>query len=338
MTSDTPHAPSPELFFETVFAFQKPAALKAAIELDVFTAIGDGAGTASALGARCRAPERGLRILCDYLTTLGFLTKRGDTYALTPDSAVFLTTRSPAYLGGTLRFLHSPDITRNFDRLAETIRRGTVAPDGNTVSDQNPVWVEFARAMVPMMMPAAQAIADLLDVASAGPMRVLDIAAGHGIFGLTIAQRNRAAEVVAIDWAPVLAVAAENAAAMGIGPRHHTRPGNAFTVDYGAGYDVALMTNFLHHFDPPTNVALLKKTAAALKPGGRIAILEMVPNEDRVSPALAAGFAVTMLAGTPAGDAFTLPELRAMLTEAGFRDVTAHPLPGPESVVLAQRR
>ena len=60
--------------------------------------------------------------------------------------------------------------------------------------------------------------------------------------------------------------------------------GDAFTVDWGTGYDVALMTNFLHHFDAATCTTLLKKVAASLKPGGRIAVLEFVPNEDRISP------------------------------------------------------
>jgi len=304
----------------------------------VFSAIGEGARTATAIAARVKAPERGVRILCNYLTTLGFITKSGDAYALTPDSAFFLTKQSPAYLGGTMNFLHTPALIKNYGRLTETIRNGAVAPEGNTVSEQNPIWVEFARAMVPMMVPAAQVIADVLGVASAGPMRVLDIAAGHGIFGITIAQRNPAAEITAVDWPAVLAVATENATAMGVASRHHTRPGSAFTVDFGSGYDVVLMTNFIHHFDPPTNVTLFKKTASALKPGGRIAVLEMVPNEDRVSPPLAAGFALTMLAGTPAGDAFTLKDITAMLADAGFGDVSIHPTPGPGSVVLATRR
>jgi O-methyltransferase domain/Dimerisation domain len=338
MPASTQPAPSPDLFFDTAFAHQRTAALKAAIDLDVFTAIGDGAHAVEAIAARAAASERGIRILCDYLTVLGFLTKTGEVYDLTADSAVFLTKHSPAYLGGTLQFLHTPDIIRNFDRLAETIRRGTVAPDGNTVSEQNPVWVEFARAMVPMMVPAAQAIADLVGAETAGPMRVLDIAAGHGIFGITIAQRNPAARIVAVDWAPVLAVATENAKAMGVGDRHATRAGDAFKAEFGSGYDLALMTNFLHHFDRPANVALLRKTADALVTDSRIAILEFVPNDDRVSPPSAAGFAMSMLAGTPAGDAFTLRELSGMLADAGFGDVTAHPLPGPQTVVLARRR
>ncbi len=167
--------------------------------------------------------------------------------------------------------------------------------------------------MVPMMMPAAHAIVDILDVHSASSLRVLDIAAGHGMFGVTIAQRNPRAEVVAVDWAPVLTVATENAKSLGVADRYRTIPGNAFDVDYGTGYDVALLTNFLHHFDKDTNISLLRKVAAAMKTGGRIVILEMVPNEDRVSPPLAAGFALTMLAGTPSGDAFTLREFETVI-------------------------
>lgn len=329
--------PSPELFFETAFAQQRTAALKAAVELDIFTAIGEGAKTAAAIAASRGGTERSIRILCDYLTILGFLTKSANSYELTPDSAVFLNKQSPAYLGGTLRFLTTPELVRNFGALTETVRRGAVAPEGNTVAESNPIWVEFARAMVPMMVPAAQAIADVLDVASAGPMRVLDVAAGHGMFGITIAQRNPAAEIVAVDWAPVLAVATENAQAAGVAARHRTLPGDAFKVDWGSGFHVVLLTNFLHHFDAATNITLLKKAAAALLPGGRVVILEMVPNEDRVTPPLAAGFAMTMLAGTPAGDAYTLRELQEMLSAANFGRASAQPLPGPNTIVVASR-
>ena len=54
---------------------------------------------------RCGASERGIRILCDYLTILGFLSKVDGTYDLTLDTRVFLSRNSQAYLGGTLSFL-----------------------------------------------------------------------------------------------------------------------------------------------------------------------------------------------------------------------------------------
>ena len=219
--------------------------------------------------------------------------------------------------------------------MTEAVRRGGVGPhDTNIVSHENPVWVEFARSMMPMMMPSAQAIAEILGVAGGGPMKVLDIAAGHGIFGIVIAQRNPQAEIVAVDWAGVLTVASENAAKMGVASRHQTLAGDAFKVDWGTGYDLALMTNFLHHFDAASCTALLQRVAASLKPGGRIAVLEFVPNEDRISPPMPAMFAMQMLGDTPSGDAYTLAELTAMLKAAGFRTVSGHPLQGPQTLVV----
>lgn len=331
-------APSPDLFFETMQSYQRTAALRAALELDLFTAIGDGAQSAADIAAACKASVRGARILCDFLTILGLLAKTGDAYQLTPDSSVFLTKRSPAYLGGVIEFLSAPAIVHSFDKLTDTVRTGSVTASESTVADENAVWETFARAMMPMMMPPAQAIAGILDVASSGAMRVLDIAAGHGIFGIVVAQQNPRAEVVAVDWKGVLTAATDNAAKMGVGARHQTLPGDAFKVDFGGGFDLALVTNFLHHFDVPTNTTLLAKIAAALSPGGRVAILEFVPNDDRVSPPMAASFAMQMLANTPAGDAYTFSQLKGMLESAGFSAVTAHPLQGPETLVVGQRR
>ena len=299
--SDTP---TPELYFDTVFAYQRTAALRAAVHLDLFTAMDgpDAVRTVPEIAKRIGAPERSTTVLCDYLTIIGFLQKSGATYGLTPDSAAFLSTRSPAYLGTTADFLASPEMMANFDTLTDTIRRGTIAPvNNNTVADDNPMWVQFARAMAPMMMPAAFGIADALGVTSAGPLHVLDIAAGHGAFGIVLAQKNPRVDVVALDWAAVLEVARENAERAGIGDRYRLLPGDAFKVDYGTGFDVVLVTNFLHHFDRATNVSFMRKVAGALKPGGRAAVLEFVANDDRISPPMAAASPVTTLS-TPGGN------------------------------------
>ena len=328
--------PSADLFFETAFAYQRSAALKTAIDLDLFTAIGDAPSSVDQLATRCKAAPRGIRILCHYLTTLGFLDKRGEAFGLTPVSAAYLSKGSPAYLGGTLEFLSSGEVVRNFDHLTDTTRRGTIPPSANnTVSEENPMWVTFAQAMLPMMMPNALAIADTLN--PTGKMRVLDIAAGHGIFGIVLAQRNLEAEIVAVDWPSVLEVATANATRFGVRERYRTLAGDAFGVDFGTGFDVALITNFLHHFDVPTNVEFLRKVAAALKPGGRAVILEFAPNADKVSPAFAAQFGLTMLAGTPGGDAYSLEELEHMLTGAGFSRVSTHPTPTPQRVIVGTK-
>jgi SAM-dependent methyltransferase len=329
--------PSADIVFDTLFAFQRSAALKTAIDLELFTIIDGGARTPAAIAKQSNAAERGIRILCDYLTIIGLLAKTGDSYGLSPESAAFLSKRSPAYLGTTAGFLLRPEMKQNFDDLTATVRRGGVAPAGNTVADDNPIWIEFARAMVPMVMPAAHAIAGLVGADSGAPLKVLDIAAGHGMFGITLAQRNPRAEIVAVDWEAVLSVARENAGAAGVQDRYRTLAGDAFKVDFGGPYDVALVTNFLHHFDPATCTNFLRKVHAALKPGGRVVVLEFVPNPDRISPPMPAAFSLTMLAGTPSGDAYTLAELQQQLGGAGFGAASAHGLPTPGTILVAQK-
>lgn len=331
--------PSPEHFFQTANAFQRTAALRAAVELDLFTAVAEGGGTAREIAARCDASERGVRILCDYLVTVGLLTKEGGSYGLTQDSAVFLDRRSPAYLGGALEFLLAPSLVAGFENLTAAVRKGgTAMPEGGTVSAENPVWVKFARAMAPMMVPAAQEIARLVGGEEGRPLRVLDIAAGHGVFGITIARQNPSAEVVALDWPAVLEVARENAEKAGVADRYSVIEGSAFEADFGGSYDLVLLTNFLHHFDTPTCEGLLRKVGAALKDDGAAIALEFVPNDDRVSPPIPAAFSLTMLAGTPAGDAYTFAELESMFRNAGFNRSELHQLSAsPEAVVVARK-
>jgi hypothetical protein len=332
--------PSPSLVFETLTAYQRSAALRTAIELDLFRAIGEGPGDAASLAMRCGASERGIRILCDFLTVIGLIAKEGFVYQHTPTSALFLDPSSPTCLAATAQFLGNPMLKEPYERLTEIVRSGRTVLEGQgTVEPENPVWVEFAHSMAPMMGPMAGPLGAIVLAERRGPMRVLDIAAGHGLFGIEVAKQNPEARVVALDWAPVLAVAEENARRAGVSDRYEMLAGSAFDVEYGGPYDIALLTNFLHHFDPPTCIALLRKVQAALRPGGLAATLEFVPNEDRVSPPTEAAFSLTMLATTPAGDAYTFLDLKKMLVSAGFGHVRSHPVPrAPHTIVLAENR
>jgi ubiquinone/menaquinone biosynthesis C-methylase UbiE len=331
--------PSPELFFQTINSYQRTAALKAAIELDLFGAIGEGNSTAAEIAASRGVSERGARILCDYLVITGLLTKEGGRYGLTQDSAIFLDRRSPAYMGGTIEFILAPSMLANFDDLAAAVRNGgTTNPGGGTVSPENPIWVKFARAMAPMMSMSAQAIAEMSSDIEGRKAKVLDIAAGHGLFGIAFARRYKDSEVFALDWPAVLEVAKENARAADVAERYRTIEGSAFDADFGEGYDLVLLTNFLHHFDPPTCETLLRKVRAALKDGGRALTLEFVPNDDRVTPPVSAAFSLTMLAGTPGGDAYTYAELERMFANAGFARSELRDLPAsPEKLVVSHK-
>jgi len=322
------HSPSPALFFDTVNAYERTEALRTAIELDLFTAVAGGRRTAADLAEACRASPRGVRILADYLTVLGFLHKNGDAYELTPDSEVFLNRNSPGYLGGTLEFLLSDKLRECFRLLTAAVRRGgTAASEEGTVSHDNPIWVAFARGMAPLMQLPARLVTELIGGDTQQPLRVLDVAAGHGLFGITVAQRYPKARITALDWPNVLAVASENARREGAGERHTLLAGSAFDVDWGGPYDIVLFTNFLHHFDRPACEALAAKAFAALEPGGRALTLDFIPEPDRVTPPSAAAFALTMLATTARGDAYTFAEYQQMFAKAGFARSEFHPLP-----------
>jgi SAM-dependent methyltransferase len=309
--------PTPERFFNAVNAYQQSEAIRTAVELEIFTAIAEGNATAAAIANRCQAAERGVRTLCDFLTIHGFLTKSGTEYGLAPDTAVFLNRQSPAYIGGAVEFLLNPHSREGFARLTEAVRRGGSAMGEASTVAENPDWVTFARAMMPLMRMPSQMVAAALRQGGEAH-KVLDIAAGHGMYGISVAKENPNAQVYAADWKNVLQVAKENAQAIGVGDRYHLIPGSAFDTDFGSGYDVVLIPNFLHHFDVPTCTSFLKKVHAALKPGGRAAILEFVPNDDRVTPPTAAAFSMIMLANTPSGDAYTFAEIESMAKNAGF--------------------
>ena len=331
------NAPSPQLFFEAINAFQKSAALKAAIDLGLFTAIGGDSVTAAKLAARCQCPERGIRILADNLTILGFLTKDAASYALTPSSAVFLVQSSPAYMGAAVKFLHAPGLTEAFTDLASTIRRGRLhTTEQGTTAPDHPAWVEFARAMGPMMAPTSLGAAELVPLDASRDTRVLDISASHGAYGIAFARKNPRAHLVALDWEAVLAVTQEQAQAAGIADRFSTITGDAFTVDLGSDYDAVLVPNFLHHFNAEDCTRFLKRVHAVLRPGGKVVIVEFVPNADRITPPPAASFSLVMLGTTPEGDAYTFADYQQMLVKAGFHDPSLHPLPPTmQSAVLA---
>jgi predicted nicotinamide N-methyase len=331
--------PTPELFIDTVFAYQKTAAIKAAIDLGLFTAIGAGAKTVDAISRQTGAAPKGIRVLCDYLTVQGFLKKADGRYQTTEASTMFLDAKSPAYMGGVVEFMASPELMRAFLEDPISYVRNGGATGSATLDPDHPLWVTFAKAMVPFMAPLAQSVAEQVASWSPPPRKVLDIAAGHGMFGIAIGKSVPQAEIVALDWKPVLAVAKENAEKAEIGSRYRTIAGSAFEADFGLDYDLVLLPNFLHHFDKETCVALLKKVRQSLSANGKVLAVEFVPNADRVSPYMPACFAFAMLAHTPSGDAYTATELDAMAVSAGFDGAIVEPMANsPESLVTFRQQ
>jgi cyclopropane fatty-acyl-phospholipid synthase-like methyltransferase len=337
----TQHAPevSPELFWQTMTAFQMSAALKSAVELEIFTHIGAGKRTTTEIAEAAGASERGVRILSDVLTILGFLKKDDGKYSLTDSTAAFLDKKSPMYVGSAVEFIQAPAQKRGYDELTEAVRRGGSNISGDASMDpESEMWVNFARNMAPLMFPGAQMVADNIGFETDRELKVLDIAAGHGIYGIMVAKKYPNAQVYGADWNKVLAVAEENAAKLGVADRYHKIPGDAFTSDFGTGFDVILVPNFLHHFDKPTCESFLKKVTDSLAEGGKVLTVEFVPNDDRVSPPPAALFSLVMLAATPGGDAYTFAELKEMFESVGLVNNEIMQLqPMPQQLIISTR-
>lgn len=321
--------------FDIAIAYQQTAALIAAVKLDIFTIIGTGIMSPDDLASRTNASSRGLRILCDYLTVLGLLRKQDKNYALTYVARTFLDETSPFARGKIVDFVAAPEmIDLLFRDPVSYVRNGGSSGLANVAPD-HPVWVRYAKAMVPFAAANAKRIAAHVAAFSKPPYIVLDIAAGHGLYGIEVAKVLPDALITAIDWGPVLAIAEANAQAAGVADRFRMLAGSALDLDWGTDFDLILLPNILHHFDFDTCASLLRKVKFSLATDGQALGVEFVPNDDRVSPPIPAMFAFWMLATTPRGDAYTAHELNEMARKAGFRGATTRPLaPAPESLVI----
>jgi hypothetical protein len=187
--------------FETALAYQETAALTAAVKLDVFSLIGAGSTTVDALVSATGASPRGLRILCDYLTVIGLLQKQGTNYDLTPVARRFLDRSSPLAMGDCVDFLAAPEmLALVLDDPVSYVRRGG-AEGLSVIAPDHPVWVRFARAMAPFAALTAKRVAAYVATLPQSPLTVLDVAAGHGLYGIEVARAVPAALVTAVDWA-----------------------------------------------------------------------------------------------------------------------------------------
>jgi hypothetical protein len=315
------------------------AALRSAIELGVFTAVGAGSRSLRDIGRSIRSSERGTRILCDAMVVMGFLGKtvRGQ-YRLTPDSAAFLDRRSPYYMGELAKLSLQADAWPHLAAPWEAVRAGrsTMGRDAD-MEVELAEWKDFAGAIAPMMAVPAKSLAQFLFPGRGFPAcDVLELAAGHGLFGVEIGRRNKRARITALDWPSVVGYARVNASKARLGKRFSAIGGSVFQADFRGPYDLVLIANFVHMLSPEQNTRMFAKARAALKPGGRMALFEFVVNDDRVSPELSAIFAMAMLTATEGGDTYTLKELDRMCRAAGFSRCEMHSLGDLEQrVVLA---
>ncbi len=331
-------AVTPQRIQQMAWGYGPPLIIEAALRHDIFDALDGGAKTVEEIAACSGASPRGVRIVMNALTGLELLTKDAEgRYALTSESAAFLVSNRPGFLGGVIRHT-STQLVPKWLKLSEVVRTGRGAASVNQERDGVAFFHQFVEDIFPMSYPAAQALAQALDVASAKQsVRVLDVAAGSGVWGIALAQRSSHVTVTAVDWPGVLDVTLKVATRFGVEEGFSFVPGDLKTADFGRGYDIATLGHILHSEGEARSRALLKKTYEALAPGGTIAIAEFLVDEGRTGPPLGLIFAVNMLVNTDDGDTFSYPEISSWLCEAGFEDARMIESPGPSPLILATK-
>jgi predicted O-methyltransferase YrrM len=340
MSGNTSTELTPQRIMQLAWGYAPPLMIEAGIKHRVFDVLDGGAKTVGQVSADSGASIRGLRALMNALVSFNLLAKDAQgQYSLTPESSAFLVTTKPSFQGGIFRHISS-QLLPKWMRLNEVVRTGQAAMAVNDQGDGSAFFQELVEDIFPMSYGAAKTLAGALRLAEAtGPARALDLAAGSGVWGIALAQASSRVTVTAVDWPGVLPVTRRVASRFGLVDQFRFVGGDllATGTDFGSGHTVATLGHILHSEGEQRSRELLKKTFAALAPGGTIAIAEFLADPNRDGPAVSMIFAVNMLVNTTDGDTFTLPELRTWLTEAGFTQVRTLDAPGPSPLVLATK-
>ena len=325
----------PQEIMHLMQGVQATGIFRTAIELGVFGEIAKGNKTAGSVAKAIGCKERATRILLDACGALGLVEKKGSEYALPAVTEQFLVPGKPTYMGELANLFCGDALWNSFSRLTDAVKNDGTVMHEHAETPRYHFWEMFARSTAAMAAPAAQVLdGHLADFFAKRPKaRVLDVAAGSGFYGFTLAKRPNV-ELNVLDWPNVLVETRDWAKKLQVdASRVKYIEGNLFEVDWQGPYDVIVMSHIFHHFDAPTCEGLMKKAAAALAPGGRIAIQEFVYDAELKNP-VAALFSITMLTTTHHGEAFSAADYSRWFEAAGLRSAGMHPSVGMPTTFL----
>ena len=339
---------TPERLQQFGFAYAPPLIISAAVNNKIFDSLQGGAKTVEQLTKETGADARGLRAIMDALVGLELLKKdrsakarirRGEQsrYSLTPESQAFLISDKPGSLAGFFGSI-LPIMTSRWLLLTDIVRAGRPAVAVNQETDGTEFFSQLVETIIPMSHPGAQKLADHLKVAKAKEqVRVIDLAAGSGIWGIALSQKSPRVRVTALDWAGMIPTTKRITETFGVRDRFDFIEGDLSEANFGSGYDVATLGHILHSEGEQRSRQLLKKAFRALKSGGTIAIAEWLVNDERTKPLPSLMFSVQMLVNTEKGDTFSFNEIKQWLEDAGFKKVRKLEAPGPSPLILATK-
>ncbi len=337
MTTSNAVPVTPERIMQFAWGYVPPLVLEAAIRHRIFDLLDGGPRTVAELSKETGASQRGLAAVMNVLVGLSFLAKdKQGLYSLTPESAAFLVSTKPGFQGGLIRHC-SEQLIPKWLHLNEVVMTGKPEKAVNQEGPGSDFFQQFVNDIFPSSYPAAQTLARHLQAHATGPMRLLDLAAGSGVWGIAIAQGVEQARVTAVDWPDVIPVTQKTVAKFGLTDRFSFIAGDLMEADFGSGHTVATLGHILHSEGEKRSRALIAKTFEALASGGTIVIAEFLVNAERTGPPSGLFFAVNMLVNTDCGDTYSFEEISSWLEEVGFMHPRTLDSPGPSPLILATK-
>jgi SAM-dependent methyltransferase len=298
-----------------------------ALELDIFTAVGDGAN-AEQIGARLHANVRAVGMLLNALVALKLLSKSGDDYKNTPESARFFVEGSKDNQRNGL--VHTADIWHRWSTLTDAVRKGTRVPIGR---DDTPEWTRnFIAGMQRNARDRAPLVVKALGAACV--RRVLDLGGGSGAYSIAFAKAGPEVQCEVLDLPEVVSLTAEYVGQAGVSARVSVRAGDMLRDDFGSGYDVIMLNAICHMFSEEQNRDIFRRAHQALAPNGRLVVQDFILNPEKTAPQHAALFSLNMLVATDGGASYSELEYTRWMNAAGFSEVCRIHLPGPSGLIV----
>ncbi|HXY07980.1 MAG TPA: methyltransferase [Terriglobales bacterium] len=300
-----------------------------ALEVDIFTAVGDGAN-AEQIGTKIHANARAVGMLLNALVALGLLSKTADDYKNTPESARFFVQGSKDNHRNGL--LHIANIWHRWSTLTDAVLRGTHIPIDR---DGTAKWTQdFIAAMQRIAKERAPHVVKALG--TSGVRRVLDLGGGSGAYSIAFAKACPEVRCEILDLPEVVPLAAEYISRAGVPAQVSLRAGDMLRDDFGSGYDLIMLNAICHMFSEDQNQDIFRRAHHALAPNGRLIVQDFILNPDKTGPQHAALFSLNMLVATDAGASYSELEYTQWMKAAGFTEVSRINLLGPSDLIVGR--
>jgi predicted enzyme related to lactoylglutathione lyase/SAM-dependent methyltransferase len=324
---------SPDIIMRYASTSWACAALGTAVQLALFAHVEAGADTAATVAERAGISARGAQVLLRALVGLGLMRNVNGRYRNSPEAACYLIEGQPTYLGALAKveFYRLPA----WSRLPDSVRSGCPATPADLPED--PFWEEHVLALAPKNVPVAQRAGAVVGIDKAGPVSLIDIGGGSGVFSSVWLRMNSRARATQLDWANVNRVARRYVTAAHVGDRFETIDGDLHTTDIGtARYDYAIVSHVTHFESPERNLDLFRRIRAALKPGGALIVSDFMLGDDDSGHVVAQLFGLNMLLVSPAGNVWRRSEISGWMLAAGFTKIDVELTPTPSTLLIAR--